>query len=71
MLFFCMRQDEWTGEQKLQYMDVLDDIEPEEIRPMGNYAVSIVWPDGFNQVNNRVRHDRIARLMLIKISETN
>lgn len=43
-------QDEWTGEQKLQYTDVPEDIKPEEIRPMGNYAVSIVWPDGFNQV---------------------
>ena len=43
-------QDEWTGEQKIQYSDVPDDIEPEEIRPMGNYAVSITWPDGFSQV---------------------
>ncbi|KAL3747535.1 hypothetical protein ACJRO7_016343 [Eucalyptus globulus] len=42
--------DEWTGEQKLQYSNVLEDIEPEEIQPMGNYAVSIVWPDGFNQL---------------------
>lgn len=43
-------QDEWTGEQKLQYGDIPEDVEPEEIRPMGNYAVSITWPDGFNQV---------------------
>ncbi|KAK7364061.1 hypothetical protein VNO80_12408 [Phaseolus coccineus] len=42
--------DEWTGEQKLQYNDVPEDIEPEEIRPMGNYAVSITWPDGFSQI---------------------
>ncbi|KAK9268595.1 hypothetical protein L1049_000350 [Liquidambar formosana] len=42
--------DEWTGEQKLQYADVPEDIEPEEIRPMGNYAVSITWPDGFSQI---------------------
>ncbi|KAJ9168395.1 hypothetical protein P3X46_019924 [Hevea brasiliensis] len=42
--------DEWTGEQKLQYTDVPEDIEPEEIRPMGNYAVQITWPDGFNQI---------------------
>ncbi|KAA3490131.1 fe-S cluster assembly factor HCF101, chloroplastic [Gossypium australe] len=42
--------DEWTGEQKLQYGDIPEDIEPEEIRPMGNYAVSITWPDGFSQV---------------------
>jgi len=34
----------------LQYNDVPEDIEPEEIRPMGNYAVSITWPDGFSQV---------------------
>ncbi|KAM7512793.1 hypothetical protein LguiB_011668 [Lonicera macranthoides] len=42
--------DEWTGQQKLQYTDIQDDIEPEEIRPMGNYAVSITWPDGFSQI---------------------
>ncbi|CAI9779924.1 unnamed protein product [Fraxinus pennsylvanica] len=42
--------DEWTGEQKLQYADVSEDIEPEEIRPMGNYAVSITWADGFSQI---------------------
>lgn len=42
--------DEWTGEQKVQYGDIPEDIEPEEIRPMGNYAVSITWPDGFSQV---------------------
>lgn len=45
-------QDEWTGEQKLQYSDIPDSIEPEEIRPLGNYAVEITWPDGFNQVTN-------------------
>ncbi|KAH9608616.1 hypothetical protein KSS87_000734 [Heliosperma pusillum] len=42
--------DEWTGDQKLQYTDIAEDIEPEEIRPMGNYAVQISWPDGFNQI---------------------
>ncbi|KAL9242385.1 hypothetical protein vseg_016390 [Gypsophila vaccaria] len=42
--------DEWTGEQKLQYNDIPEDIEPEEIRPMGNYAVQITWPDGFSQI---------------------
>lgn len=47
---FFLVQDEWTGEQKLQYTDIPDDIEPEEIRPLGNYAVEITWPDGFNQV---------------------
>ncbi|CAL5438977.1 unnamed protein product [Camellia sinensis] len=44
-----LEYDEWTGEQKLQYNDAPEDIEPEEIRPMGNYAVSITWPDGFTQ----------------------
>ncbi|PKA45632.1 hypothetical protein AXF42_Ash010972 [Apostasia shenzhenica] len=43
-------EDEWTGEQKLQFSDVPEDIVPEEIRPMGNYAVLIAWPDGFNQL---------------------
>ena len=44
-------QDEWSGEQKLRYTDVAENVEPESIRPMGNYAVSINWPDGFSQVN--------------------
>lgn len=48
--FILVKQDEWTGEQKVQFGDVAEDIEPEEIRPMGNYAVSITWPDGFSQV---------------------
>ncbi|CAI0389852.1 unnamed protein product [Linum tenue] len=42
--------DEWTGEQKLLYSDVPEDIEPVDIRPLGNYAVEITWPDGFNQI---------------------
>ena len=49
-VFILVKQDEWTGEQKIQFGDVAEDIEPEEIRPMGNYAVSITWPDGFSQV---------------------
>ena len=46
-------QDEWTGEQRLQYNDVSDDIEPVAIRTVGNYAVAISWPDGFEQVSLR------------------
>ncbi|CAL5382944.1 unnamed protein product [Camellia sinensis] len=38
-----------VGGKKLQYNDAPEDIEPEEIRPMGNYAVSMTWPDGFTQ----------------------
>ncbi|CAL5434988.1 unnamed protein product [Camellia sinensis] len=38
------------GKQKLQYNDAPEDIEPEEIRPMGNYAISMTWPDGFTQI---------------------
>ncbi|KAJ8442384.1 hypothetical protein Cgig2_018640 [Carnegiea gigantea] len=49
--------DEWTGEQKLRYADIPEDIEPEEIRPMGNYAVQITWPDGFNQVMHHFLRD--------------
>eukprot|EP00271_Cylindrocystis_brebissonii_P007210 TRINITY_DN20476_c0_g1_i1.p1 TRINITY_DN20476_c0_g1~~TRINITY_DN20476_c0_g1_i1.p1 ORF type:complete len:599 (+),score=109.66 TRINITY_DN20476_c0_g1_i1:287-2083(+) len=42
--------DEWSGEQKLRYSDIADSIEPETIRPLGNYAAEIVWPDGFAQI---------------------
>ncbi|URE25004.1 hypothetical protein MUK42_15611 [Musa troglodytarum] len=55
--------DEWTGEQKLQYGDVTEDIEPEDIRPMGNYAVSITWPDGFNQIAPYDQLETMERLV--------
>ncbi|KAK4774173.1 hypothetical protein SAY87_029192 [Trapa incisa] len=55
----------WTGEQKLQYTDIPEDIEPDEIRPMGNYAVSIVWSDGFNQVSLPSRGDRGRNLKIL------
>ncbi|PON73346.1 Mrp/NBP35 ATP-binding protein [Parasponia andersonii] len=55
--------DEWTGEQKLQYTDIPEDIEPEEIRPMGNYAVSITWPDGFSQIAPYDQLQTIERLV--------
>ncbi|XP_019151241.1 PREDICTED: fe-S cluster assembly factor HCF101, chloroplastic isoform X1 [Ipomoea nil] len=54
---------EWSGEQKLQYSDVPEDIEPEEIRPMGNYAVSITWPDGFSQIAPYDQLQTIERLV--------
>lgn len=54
LILFSPKQDEWTGEQKLQYGDIPEDIQPEEIKPMGNYAVTITWPDGFNQVSRSV-----------------
>ncbi|MBA0773971.1 hypothetical protein Gotri_009215, partial [Gossypium trilobum] len=55
--------NEWTGEQKLQYGDILEDIEPEEIRPMGNHAVSITWPDGFSQIAPYDQLQMIERLV--------
>ncbi|CAO1945794.1 unnamed protein product [Urochloa humidicola] len=55
--------DEWTGEQKIQYGDVPDDIEPEEIKPMGNYAVSITWPDGFSQIAPYDQLEMLERLV--------
>ncbi|XP_047054360.1 fe-S cluster assembly factor HCF101, chloroplastic [Lolium rigidum] len=55
--------DEWTGEQKVQYGDIPEDIEPEEIRPMGNYAVSITWPDGFSQIAPYDQLDMLERLV--------
>lgn len=55
--------DEWTGEQKLQFGDVPEDIEPEDIRPMGNYAVSITWPDGFSQIAPYDQLQMIERLV--------
>ncbi|CAL5439967.1 unnamed protein product [Camellia sinensis] len=51
------------GKQKLQYNDAPEDIEPEEIRPMGNYAISMTWPDGFTQVN---RYFPSSSLLLVE-----
>ncbi|KAG0504770.1 hypothetical protein M758_N019300 [Ceratodon purpureus] len=51
--------DEWSGEQKLRYTDIAENIEPESIRPMGNYAVAINWPDGFSQI---APYDQLASL---------
>lgn len=58
--------DEWTGEQKLQYADVPEEIEPEDIRPMGNYAVSITWPDGFSQIAPYDQLQTIERLVAVR-----
>ena len=30
--------------------DIAEDIQPESVQPLGNYAVQITWQDGFNQV---------------------
>ncbi|CAM8938690.1 unnamed protein product [Rhodiola kirilowii] len=55
--------DEWSGEQKLQYNDVPEDIQPQDIRPMGNYAVSITWPDGFSQIAPYEQLQTLERLL--------
>lgn len=38
--------DEMSGRQILEKKDVIPDIKAEEVRPLGNYAVSIKWNDG-------------------------
>lgn len=38
--------DEHTGEQKLDVAQIPPDIHPEEVHPLGNYALSIAWSDG-------------------------
>ena len=35
--------NEWTGERMLRDEDIPDDVAPEEINPLGNYAVQITW----------------------------
>ncbi|KAL6756009.1 P-loop containing nucleoside triphosphate hydrolase protein [Haematococcus lacustris] len=42
--------NEWTGARMLRDTDVPDDLAPQSINPLGNYAVQITWEDGFNQV---------------------
>lgn len=42
--------NEWTGERILRDEDVSEDVKPQDVQPLGNYAVQITWQDGFNQV---------------------
>ncbi|KAL0038142.1 hypothetical protein WJX79_004577 [Trebouxia sp. C0005] len=42
--------NEWTGEKLNRSDNISDDIQPDTIAPLGNYAVQILWQDGFNQV---------------------
>ena len=43
--------NEWTGERTAAGGPVADDIIPLGLQPVGNYAVLIMWEDGFNQVS--------------------
>ena len=38
--------DEWTGEGRLDEESVPEDIQPVNIEPVGNYALTIAWSDG-------------------------
>ena len=43
--------NEWTGEKMSRDSDIPEDIKPESVAALGNYAVQILWQDGFNQVS--------------------
>eukprot|EP00252_Welwitschia_mirabilis_P020092 TRINITY_DN4843_c0_g1_i1.p1 TRINITY_DN4843_c0_g1~~TRINITY_DN4843_c0_g1_i1.p1 ORF type:complete len:550 (+),score=134.38 TRINITY_DN4843_c0_g1_i1:125-1774(+) len=62
--------DEWTGEEKPQKPDVSKDIEPESIRPVGNYAVCITWPDGFDQIAPYEQLQGLERLVTLPEQNT-
>lgn len=42
--------NEWTGEKLSKSDNIPDGIQPDTVAPLGNYAVQILWQDGFNQV---------------------
>jgi MinD-like ATPase involved in chromosome partitioning or flagellar assembly len=42
--------NEWTGERTLRDADVPEGVQPAAVAPVGNYAASITWEDGFSQV---------------------
>ena len=44
--------NEWTGEKVAAGGAVSDGIAPIAIQAVGNYAVLIMWEDGFNQVQH-------------------
>eukprot|EP00897_Mesotaenium_endlicherianum_P002466 jgi/Mesen1/2247/ME000153S01474 len=53
------RNDRSAQSIRLKYSDVEESIVPESIRPLGNYAAAITWPDGFTQV---APYDQLAEL---------
>lgn len=57
--------DEWTGIRLSRDSDVPESIEPVDLQLLGNYAVQISWPDGFNQA--RVAPALRARLRRLRI----
>ena len=42
--------NEMTGEKVVRPEDITDDIKPENISPLGNYAVTISWSDGHSSI---------------------
>lgn len=52
--------EETTGKQLLDPASVSEDIYPNEIQPMGNYAVSVQWSDG--HTTSIYPYDRLADL---------
>jgi len=38
--------DEWTGEERLDPKSVPEDVHPNQINPVGRYAIQIDWSDG-------------------------
>ncbi len=38
--------DEFTGERRIGYDDVPEDIHAKEVKPLGNYALYVQWSDG-------------------------
>eukprot|EP00898_Chlorokybus_atmophyticus_P006143 jgi/Chlat1/652/Chrsp103S01053 len=59
-----VRRNDRSAQSVDEYTDVAEDIEPASIAPMGNYAVSITWPDGFVQVAPFEQLAQIERLIL-------
>jgi len=41
---------EMTGDKVLRDEDILEDIVPQEISPMGNYAITVSWSDGHSSI---------------------
>lgn len=40
--------NEWTGERL--NAEFAEDVQPQSVNALGNYAAQILWEDGFNQV---------------------
>ena len=54
--------NEMTGEQVLRAEEIDNDIRPERISPLGNYAITVAWSDGHSSIFPYEMLEKVAML---------